>query len=293
MAYTNFKPTVWSASLLANFAKRTTALGVASLDYQAEVMRGTGKVRIIVPGSATVKTYSPLSGITYEELSDSYVDLDINQQRYVAIKVEDIDQAQSNIEILDALVGPAGRALAVDLDSYIYGLAASFSTGVGDVELDLSDPTDNSFATGILDAFTEAAENLDNNDAPRDGRFVVASPRLMRAIVASGDFTPATAFGDSVLVNGVVGRVAGFDVIQSNNTYKTGNGTDSDVVNHLFYGVRGSIAAAVRLGDEPEPMRLQTHFADAVRMLTLYGAKIIRPAGLGLLKVTEAEASEE
>jgi hypothetical protein len=290
MAYSNFKPTVWSASLLANFAKRTTALGVASLDYQAEVMRGTGKVRIIVPSSATVKTYNPVSGITYEEISDSYVDLDINQQRYVAIKVEDIDQAQSHIEILDALVGPAGRALAVDLDSYIYGLADGFTTGAGDVELDLSDPTDNSFATGVLDAFTEAAENLDNNDAPRDGRFVVASPRLMRAIVASGDFTPATAFGDSVLVNGVVGRVAGFDVIQSNNTYKT---TDSDVVNHLFYGVRGSIAAAVRLGDEPEPMRLQTHFADAVRMLTLYGAKIIRPEGLGLLKVTEAEGSEE
>lgn len=281
--YAEFKPEVWSAALLANFRKNLTAYGLATTDYEGDFMQGASKVHIIAPAAGTVNTYVPASGITWEDVASPTVELTLTDQKYVAIKVEDVDQAQSDLNILNALVAPSGQALAAEVDKSIYALANGFSTGAGDVTLDLSNTAS---LPSVYASLLEAGENLDKQDAPRDGRFVVASPRFLRSALADKDFISAGSIAESARVTGSVGRIAGFDVVPSNQAYTVGNGTSADKVEHLFYGVRGSFAAAVRLNGEPEAVRLPNHFATGVRMLTLYGSKIVQAKGLGLVKAT-------
>lgn len=283
MAYSEFKGEIWSAALLANFRKSLTAYGLATTDYEGDFMQGATKVHVIAPAAGSVNSYVPASGITWEEVTSPTIELTLTEQKYVAIKVEDVDQAQSNFKVMDALVAPSGQALAQAVDASIYGLANGFSTGAGDVTLDLSNTAS---LPSVYGALLEAGENLDKQDAPRDGRFVVASPRFLRAALADKDFISVGSVADAARVEGSVGRVAGFDVVPSNNAYSVGNGTSADKVEHLFYGVRGSFAAALRLNGAPEAVRLPNHFATGVRMLTLYGAKIVRDKGLGLVKAT-------
>lgn len=283
--YAEFKPDVWSVALLANFYKNLTARSLANVDYEGDFLNGAKTVNIITPAAGSVSTYS--GSVTWSEIDSATTPLTLNAQDYVAFKVSDVDQAQSNFKILDALVAPSGQALAAKVDKSIYALAGSAITGgAGDINIDASNLS--SVAAGdVFDKLLEAGENLDKKDAPRDGRFVVASPRFLRMAMLDGDFISARELGDTVATEGTAGRIAGFDVIPSNNVHVAKVSTkDTD---HLFYGVRGSFAAAVRLDGEPEGMRLESDFAYGIRMLALYGSKIIRPAGLGRLLVkTEA-----
>lgn len=288
-----WKPQIWSTALLANFAKATTALGISNLDYQGDFAGGATSVRILVPAGGTATVYNPANApISWADVGEGYVDLALNKQYYVAMKVDDARAAQENVKAINAIVAPSGRALAAQMDKDIYSVADATITGsAGDVGLDLSDMTSATLADSVMGALLVAGENLDKKDAPREGRFLVASPRTYRALTLTGQFMSAGQFGEGALVDGAVGRVAGFDIVPSNNLTNQAQSVSgtSKLGDHGLYGVRGSIAAAVRLAGEPEYVRLPDYFADGVRMLTLYGSKVIQPEGIGrFISRTEA-----
>jgi hypothetical protein len=72
----------------------------------------------------------------------------------------------------------------------------------------------------------------------------------------------------------MVGRAAGFDIIESNNVPNpTGN------VHVVTAGTSMALSFAEQI-NKTEAYRPEAKFADAVKGLMLYGAKLVRPEGL-------------
>ena len=79
---------------------------------------------------------------------------------------------------------------------------------------------------------------------------------------------------NDVVINGMVGKIAGFDVYMSNNV-KTGTGTDSGKT--PYFEVTAQVADACTYAEQiikTEAYRMEKRFADGVKGLHVYGAKV-------------------
>ena len=85
-----------------------------------------------------------------------------------------------------------------------------------------------------------------------------------------------------MLANGYVGRAAGFDIYTSNNVPNTSN-----ALYKVIAGYSGAWSYAEQIADV-EAYRPERRFADAVKGLHLYGAKVTRPLGLALMICSKA-----
>jgi len=82
-------------------------------------------------------------------------------------------------------------------------------------------------------------------------------------------------------LNGAIGQVAGMSILVSNNAPTTGT---APVVSHIVAGHPMGWTFAQQITDV-EGIRLEGSFADGVRGLHLYGAKVIQPDALHVLRV--------
>lgn len=71
----------------------------------------------------------------------------------------------------------------------------------------------------------------------------------------------------------MVGQVRGFTVVKSNNVPSKKSSPDTQ---SILAGTNAAVTFAQQV-NKVEAMRMQTDFADMVRGLDLYGAKVIRP----------------
>ena len=137
----------------------------------------------------------------------------------------------------------------------------------------------NTPGTGQLTAYdvlVKLANALNKENTPTDGRYVVIDPDFLAALQHDPRFSRVDASGsEETLRNGIVGRALGFDVLTSNNM--TGG--------LVCAGIPGALSFANQL-TEVEALREQKRFADVVRGLNVYGAKIFHPEGLATAKCT-------
>jgi hypothetical protein len=75
----------------------------------------------------------------------------------------------------------------------------------------------------------------------------------------------------------MVGRAFGFDIYMSNNVVNT---TGDDY--RVCAGYPGAISFASQI-NKVEAYRPQSSFSDALKGLSLYGAKLVRPSGVATL----------
>jgi len=84
------------------------------------------------------------------------------------------------------------------------------------------------------------------------------------------------------LLNGYIGRAAGFDVLKSNNVPNTNGALYKIIAGH---SIAWSYAEQV---NQVEAYRPERRFADAVKGLHLYGGKTVRPTALAVLTASKA-----
>ncbi|AFZ67566.1 P22 phage major capsid protein family protein [Deinococcus peraridilitoris] len=273
MTIANFKPTIWSARLQANLNKNLVLANLVNMDYSGDVTPG-GTVKIQRPGRIAVSAYA--GSVSYETPTSSTQTLTIDQDQYYAFAIDDLDQVQANVTLIDKYTSEAAYALADKVDQSIASLYTA--AGLTDIALTLS--------TGdYYDALVEAGKKLDEANVPRQGRWHVTSPAGYAALLKNDKFIHATQSGDSVISSGEVGRAAGFTIIVSNNLVDA-DGTAA-VARKALYGTNGAVTHARQLTGNPEALRLEASFKDAVRGRLAWGSKVIEPSMLGTITLTE------
>lgn len=281
MALENFKPTVWSALIIDALRKSLVFGDVANRNYEGEIRGGGEKVKILELGDITVSEYA--GTVSYESLDDASKFLEINQKKYFAFSVDDVDKAQANVEIMIQATNKAAYKLRDTADQYIASLHADagVKTSLGTTASPLTVTSDGaSSTTSVKKLFSLIAKGLDEKNVSQDGRWIVVPPWLHQKIVLAEDARMTVE--NSATTNGIVGNLFGFQVRMSNNVATASSGT----VHKVMAGTNEAISYADQIV-KTEALRLENSFAEGIRGLHVYGAKVVQNAALAVASVSE------
>lgn len=269
MSYENFKPTIWSKYIQTELPKFT--LLKQDCDYKFEGEVGQGKrVKILGIARPTIKTYAKTDIDEAEDVNDTSIYLDIDQWKYFNYGIDDIDKAQSVDGIMETLMEETNRAIAEDQDTFIANLV---KTGAGAYS---STTSVSSKATAKAAIDLGLVTLWDNGVSQRDKVTMYLSPKVYQYM--NEYIVEAKTQNDALMANGILGMYSGANVKMTNNLYN--DGTDDYII------IKTSKAIAFASGiDELIPYSPEKRFKkNAIKCLTTYGGKIVRPKELYVLK---------
>jgi hypothetical protein len=280
MSTANFIPTVWSARLQANLDKALVYGDVVNRDYEGEITEAGDRVKINQLGPVTIGDYDKTVGISDpEELTSTQKELIIDQEKYFNFKVDDIDKAQANVNLIDRAMQRASYGLGDVMDQYVAGLYTGVDAGN---TLGSDGAPESITAANAYDYLVDLSVILNEDNVPQQGRFVVLPPWFV-GLLRKQD---GALFAETK-ENGVVGRIAGFDLRESNNVpFVTGDGTSTFDNYKVMAGHNLALSFAQQV-NSVEAFRPEGFFADAVKGLHLYGAKLVEPKAISVLSATK------
>ena len=284
MAVNNFIAEVWAAQIFQSLQKSLVyaQTGVINRDYEGDI-RGKGDtVRIVAHGPITIDNYNKVTGIgDPEELDDASATLEITQAKFFNFRVEDIDKAQMQVSLMESATQDAAYRLGDVADQYVAGVmvagaGARVGTVASPIEFDLSEVLAN-------DAIIDLKTKLDEANVPGEGRFLVVPPWLTGILLKEGLVTRNVGWSgvEPAMKNGQVARLYGFDILESNNV-PVDTGTSQ-----IIAGTARACTFADSVNDV-EAYRPEKFFADALRGLHVYGAKVVDPSALVVLNCAVA-----
>lgn len=274
MATTTFIPELWSARLLYALDKAHVATNLVNREYQGIIANQGDTVHINSIGAITVKDYTKNADIADPDaLTTTEQTLVIDQCKYFNFQVDDVDNVQAAGDLIDTAMGRAAYSLADVADAYLLktiaaGAASGNTVGADSGPIALT-------AANVYENIVKLRTKLDKANVPNTGRTIVVPPEVYALLLMDDRFAKSdAAAGQSALLNGEVGRVAGFTVYMSNNV-RTGTGTDTGKT--PYFEITAQVSTATTYAEQiikTEAYRLEKRFADAVKGLHVYGAKV-------------------
>lgn len=275
--YSTFIPEIWSKKLNQMLEKNCVMMQCVNKNWEGEISQQGDTVKIITPADVTVSTLTS-DNITYTSLAPKSQDLVIDQKKFFAFKIDDVAKVQSNMDIMEAHLVNAKKAIEEVQDSYLLAMhtdvTESNTVGSESSPITLDKST-------IYEHFVKLSLALKNSDAVHTGvrPWVVINPNIESYLLQSPEFIKAYNVADETLRDGAIGRIAGMDVLVSTNL------TDIDNKYYVLAGTNDAITFASQLA-KIESLRDKDSFSDLVRGLYLYGAKTIQPKALAKMIVS-------
>lgn len=279
MSINAYIPEIWAAELLSSLKADHIYGGpsIVNRNYEGHIANAGDTVRITSISRPTIGNYVPGStNIVPEQLTDTQRTLVVDQSKYFSFEVDDVDARQAAGSVMAEGMSEAAYALSDVSDRYIAGLY----TGVqaANAVNTTGSPVDVSTATLAYDGIIDLNTKLDEANVSSANRWVVIPPFFHAALLRDARFTDASASGrPSAAITGLVGTVAGINVLKSNNTPNP-----TGAVRAVIAGTRDAISFAEQI-NKTEAFRPESSFSDAVKGLHLYGAKLVRPDGIAVL----------
>lgn len=282
MSVDNFIPEVWSSTFQTK-AEKTLVLGTSvNRDYEGEFSQAGDTVRILELDDPVIGDYiKNVTRIEPHTLSGTETTVVIDQSKYFAFEVDDVDkrQAQGGDSMLSKAAARTAYLQSELMDAYI---GAMMVAGAGNK----LDPITVSDPSVIRDLLIEMRTVMNRAGVPRDQRWVAISPEIGGLLLKDDLFISADKYGSgSVLQNGEVGRIFGFTVKESNHLpVGAGGAADDNPSNWMIAGTNQATTFAQQIS-KTEAYRPQDSFSDAIKGLNLYGAKVVRPDHLAAVDV--------
>lgn len=273
MSYANFKPVIWSKHIQHEKEKLLTFKADCDYKFEGEAKQGK-RVKILGVGRPTIKKYTPGVDIDSPETpADNSIYLDIDQYDYFNYGVDNIDKAQATEGLMEALSEETTRGLAEAEDRFIAEIAAK---GAGAYSASAAITT----STNAKKAIDNAFEYLWNNGVTTKDKVTMYLPAWFY-ILFQDKLVELKSKNDSLIANGILGLYNSANVKMSNQLYN--DGTDD----HIIIKTSKAIAACNGI-DKLEAYSPEKSFMDAVKGLNTYGAKVIRPKELYVIKARKA-----
>nr|WP_245566450.1 phage capsid protein [Tuberibacillus calidus] len=255
--------------MLANFHK--TSIADVITTPPSEVRGNTIVFNRI--GNVQIKDYE--GSVSWDGLTTSSVELPMDQKKYFAFTVDDVDKVQASGDMVDAATAEASATLQETVDSFVLSLYTDVAADnvIGD------DTTPKALdKTNVYDYIVDLGTLLNKKKVPKVNRYVVINSDVLGLLSKDDRFTKQPV----VLENGVVEgqSINGLQVVVSEELAKNANGAYKILALH-----QSAIGHGKQL-DEVEAMRLQDSFADGVRGLMVYGGAVLRPEAMAVLTAT-------
>jgi hypothetical protein len=285
-----FIPEIYSKKVQIALRKAAVAEAVCNTDYMGEISSFGDTVNIIKEPQIAVADYTRGLAVTSTDLTDQELVLTVDQAKSFSFKIDDLEKRFSHVNFQAIAADNAAYALRDAMDSNILAAisaGATANTGMGTT----GTPIDIGFGSGEVDPLNQmslAAKELDEANAPEDGRWFVAAPEWYNALSNSASKLLSVDFnaGQGSIRNGLVasGLLRGFSMYKSNNlpTNDLSGATPagSATAPIALFGHMSSTAAASSM-NKVETVRDTGTFSDIVRGLMVWGRKVLRPEVAG------------
>ena len=269
---THFQQTIWSKSILRSLDKITSLRNHCNFQYEKD-SKNAKEVKILSVNRPTIRTYVPGTPLQRESAADSSQTLQLNQYRYFNFEVEDIVKAQSVPGLMEALTDEAGKGLALEGDLYVAEVIKTAADG-GEVAVSSSEIA--LTASNAMSSVEDGFATLYGNDCKvSDTFYLELAPKVFTTY--RQQLTELSTNNPEILKKGAVGKINNAYVCVENCLPKSAT---------AYYNIlrtEKAVAFAEQI-DKVEKYRPEDAFTDAVKGLYVFGAKVVRPAEVYIMK---------
>lgn len=264
MAVTNFIQTIWSKKIQDDLELKCKLVDNCLRDYEGDC-KYARTVKILGVGEPTIGDYTG-ADIEIEEMSDRGQELTIDQQKYFAFYVDDVNQAQSVPGLKEKYQEKAVHGLAVARDSYVASLIKGATNATTATALTQE---------AVKEAIDAAIVALRERNFDEEG-VIEITPAVYN--VFKNCLITLSTNNPEYIKKGIVGVYDDFNVVMSNNMAKDGT--------YAYCCIRGkkAVAFAGQI-NEVEALRAEKKFKDIIRGLDTFGAKVIDDNRIQVIKV--------
>lgn len=276
MSLNYFIPAVWSETLYRALDKEYVAVKNCSREFEGDIRNVGDTVKIVGISPISVFDYTKNTDMAPPaQLSDSEKVLVINRAKAFNFAVDDIDRAQAMPSLMKEAMRLAASALADEADRYIFSLQSQI---VPSNSMTFSGLT----SSGVVDMLLGARQKLLEQNVPGNEEIILEVPPAVASKIIKAKIVTDTN-NSAALDKGCIGTLLGFRIYVSNNVESERSGADT--IYKCFARTKRAVAFAEQI-NEVEAYRPELRFADAVKGLHLYGAKIIYPQEMLLLNIS-------
>jgi hypothetical protein len=276
MSFANFVPSVWNATIMEELKRKRVFVGDCHNVYKGKITDAGDSITFLGLGDPTITEVAykdrnkPLGDP--EMIEDQSLKMDIRQIRTFNFLVGDIDKAVATADGLRQYATRAADRLADHQDRYVANIAKSkemprlVATPVIATVGSTSGNTMN-----VLDLIDLARQRLSEADVPNSTEVILTVPPRFYTLVKKV-YRDLETDNSDIMASGKVGRYGGVTIKESNNCARSEDG----LTDHIMIRTREAIGFADAI-TKTEPYRPEKLFADAIKGLSLFDAKILRP----------------
>jgi len=271
MAAGDFNPEIWTKDVLKNWDENFPIVNCTNQEHEKDVKGDGDTVIVFVVGDITVNTYS--GTVTYETPSQGNESMALDQDKYWAFNVPDIDKVQSKPNIRKLYTKRADVAYKRNVEQYLLG--ASIVAAIGNEVKAQTTGGDFSKLTSsnVYTVLNRARRLMEDDNTWIDGEMWLSVPPVVTEMIRnSTELTHATEKADEFIKSGTVTKLAGWNLLQVDVGNMQGAGSDADPY-HMIGGNKDGINFVQQI-KEMEGIRRDGSFATGVRGLFVYGAKV-------------------
>ena len=286
----NFIPEIWSGKLIENFYDATVLAAISNTDYEGEIRNMGDTVNIRTTPEITIQTYVKGQTLSVENPDKAKLQLIIDKGEYFACVEDDIDQVQTDMNLMDMWSKDASERMKIKIDQRVLtDLLPDVSANnkgqtagriSGNIDIGVAGTPEALDATNVIGKIVDMGTVLDEANCPEQNRFLVI-PAKMAGLIKQSDLKDASITGDgsTPLRNGRLGMIDRFTVYVSHNLFK--NGSEFSVIGGHTMGF--TFASQMT---NMETIRSETTFGNIIRGLQVYGYKVVKPEALATMIVS-------
>lgn len=270
----SFKQVIWSKSILKSLEKITSLRNHCDFQYEKDT-KNAKEVKILNVNRPTIHRYVPGTALERESVSDGEQTLKLDQFFYYNYEVEDIDKAQSVPGLMEATTDEAAQGLALEGDKYV---ASVIKAAVDADEVQASEVITLTKANAI-ESVEKGFVALYGNDCKiNDTFYLEVAPKVYSLM--KQNLTETSTNNPELLKKGAIGKY-------NNALVCIENCLPSDET--AYYNVlrtSKAVAFAEQI-NKVEKYRPQDAFTDAIKALYVFGAKVVRPKEIYVIKTAK------
>ena len=234
--------------------------------------------------SAGIAEYKALEDISNGNLTDLAAEIQVNQHRYLSSAIDDLQRTQNFADAAMEAAVMQSRQLRDEYEAYLAGqgfegAAVVNKLGGGSQASGTAKTPDATMRLAIVNEMFEAEAEAYSKSWPVNGRFAAMPYRwfvaLSKWLAIDKPQTGAGELVRSAFANGMVLRVAGFEVLPTKGIADPKASTDDQ--NVILYGVAGETLRSIMQIRSAEVLRNPDQFGDIVRALFSYGCTVAHP----------------
>jgi hypothetical protein len=295
-AESRFIPAIYSKKTLRKFLNDTVFQDICNRDYEGEIKKYGDTAYIRHTPDVIVNDYSIGEDITYDVPKKDAVEMVIDKAKYTAFRVDDVDRAQSDLDLINLFSKNTKKEIAIVVDqevlAYMATAADSDNMGAtagnisGNVNLGVAGtPVVVTMGAEAVKVILNLNQVLDEQAVDMDSRFVVL-PAWFCNLLKDGDLKRADVTGDSTgtIRTGLIGQIDGTKVYRSNHL------PVSTTEFSIIAGTNEATTFAAQI-DKSDQLKIPTSFGEYWRTLFVWGRLVTQPTALAVAVVEWAAVS--